>query len=298
MKKMLLALLINFLSLHIMCMEKQESSAIEVKGVQAELWVEIALILSQSGDLREAIKNVQRLSRVNKALNELLNQPRVKQNLIKTITKQFKVNKSNVEILFGLPEAKEFLEKLLAKFKDRNEAGRILKQIFESENTIILNYLFQNGFDACKINEYLGSNIISFASGIFFGDVAKKYAMIKFLIEKGIDVNDLDNGYGNSILCYELRELCMFYRIESSEIKKVIEYIKYLLNCKANVNLKDDSATQTPLALAVFLVDCINNEYMELVKLLIESGAKVTEEVFKETIFDNKLRDFLNGYKK
>ena len=302
MKKILLTILISFLSLsiNITCMEKEESESGQIAGLPKELWSEIAGALSKSTDLREAVKNIQELSKTNKALHRLLEEPRIKRYLVDKVAHEFNADVKNVEALFGLPEAKEYLEEFLTEFKNASPAKveKTMSDLLKEENTVVLNYLFKNGISPDEISKTLEENILVLASKALQNDIPKKWRMLKFLIEKEANINAIDYFYRDTILLRELNEfhsLLIRKLINENDAKNFIENIQYLLEHGADVNLQTHRF-ETPLGLAIDIA-LRNSKYIDLVKLILEKGARVQERDLELAQHNSEILNLLNNYK-
>lgn len=303
MKKILLALLISFLNLSISTvgMEKEQSESGQIAGLPKELWAEIASVLSKSKDIREAVRNIQSLAQANRPLYRLLNDPVLKRNLINGIAEHFNVDIQKVEALLGMPEGKKYLDRLLAEFKRADPAVAIhkLQELFDEDDTIVLNYFFKNGMSPNKISQHINQSLLLLASNYPFNNLAKKWDLIKFLIEKGANINDRDPQFGHTLLFNQLRHLqlsaIMGTNQSQTQIKEAIEKITYLLDHGANVNL-GSAIGSTPLLLAISLAKK-NNEYINLVKLLLEKKAHIEERDFELAQNNSAIINLLNNYK-
>lgn len=301
MKKLFLPLILVFSSLliNINCMEREESQSSQILGLPKELWAEIAAALSQSKDLREAVKNIQKLSVANKAFHKLLEEPVVKKYIINRVAQHFGEDIKSVEALFGLPESKEHLDRLLAKFKKgKPKSFRLLRNLIENENTVALNYFFKHGINPNEISKRIDSNILISTSSFLKDDYDKKWRMLKFLIDKGADINGIDNLLGISILINEFFEILRLGKAGKPVIAEhAIENIKYLLDHGADVNLSSEKLGLSPLRLALNLV-ARNPKYIAIVELLLERGAIVTDDDLQSIKNNKLLLDLLSKYKK
>lgn len=312
MKKVLLVLIISFLSLSIsirsmekpecspMELEKEEIKTGQILGLPKELWLNIVEIVSQSKNLRQAIKNIQQLSKANKAFYKLLNEPAVQRQLINKVSEYFNADVKDVETLFGLPAAKKSLDELLAKFKDANlfEAKDIIGKLIGDENFIALKYFFKNGMTPIEINQKISDNILSLISS-YQADTEKKWKMMKFLINNGADINAL-NYEKNSILNQELLSIFMSLHPGhwfASPIpgKNVIANIEYLIDHGADVN-EVNALGKTPLAMALIIAKRAK-KYIKLVELLLDKGAEITNVDLHFAQDNDQLVNLLNKYK-
>ena len=301
MKKILLTLLITFLSLYINigCMEKEASESGQIEGLPKELWAEIAAVLGMSGNLREAIRNIQNLSQTNKALHKLLEEPTIKRYLIDKVAQHFNTDIKDVEVLFGLPEAKERLDKLLNEFKEGNilDKYNIIENLIKNENFIGFKYFFKHGIGPKEMNKYINMGVLILASYLFKHDLDKRWNMLKFLIENGADINFIDDSLRRTILVHELWEtMTLVLQGTHANPQTIINNIKYLIDHGADVNLIPP-AQISPLKAALIWAQ-LDSQYTALVKLLLEKGAKVHERDLLDVDGDIPLLDLLNKYKK
>ena len=281
-------------------LEKEEIKTGQILGLPKELWLNIVEIVSQSKNLRQAIKNIQQLSKANKAFYKLLNEPAVQRQLINKVSEYFNADVKDVETLFGLPAAKKSLDELLAKFKDANlfEAKDIIGKLIGDENFIALKYFFKNGMTPIEINQKISDNILSLISS-YQADTEKKWKMMKFLINNGADINAL-NYEKNSILNQELLSIFMSLHPGhwfASPIpgKNVIANIEYLIDHGADVN-EVNALGKTPLAMALIIAKRAK-KYIKLVELLLDKGAEITNVDLHFAQDNDQLVNLLNKYK-
>ena len=164
MKKIFLVLLISFMGLSIVAMERLEESG-QIAQLPKELWSEILLFLTKAKSEKESFKdvvtNLKNVSLINKEFYKLLQNEVLLRLLVKEISKDFNVTEMDVGVLFG----KRYLDSLLNQFRlaDVGDAKEIMYEILQKNHKKIITYFLQNGISLEEINRLIRYNILKLA---------------------------------------------------------------------------------------------------------------------------------------
>ncbi|MCK5563622.1 MAG: ankyrin repeat domain-containing protein [Planctomycetes bacterium] len=169
------------------------------------------------------------------------------------------------------------------------EARTPLHQAVEYKNLLNVKYLIDHGAGVNAMDNGLSTPLILISLGTVNvgGDESKEFAIGKFLIESGAEV-DAQDIHGKTALCY----------LASDSLGILTELINLLIENGADVNHRTING-QTPLHNAA------ENSIAEMVQILLEAGADPTlkdlnGEIAQDVIaYDpQKKRDVFYKYKK
>jgi len=158
--------------------------------------------------------------------------------------------------------AKNLLSPLLHAIMTTDGDFNIIKLLIDAEADI-------------SVTDKLGDSVLRLVTISNKLSPQAKYKTIKYLIQKGADVNFVTTADGDSILT------SLIASIDNFDFKTYYKLIKFLIKNGAYVNFSRNDDKFTPLMIAV----CLNK--LEIVHLLIRHGADIfAAEINKKTALD------------